>query len=121
MEQYGGMYRPAHAIADSRLPQATVPPAAGLGVRPLPPAPIPDRDVLLELRQDPLLRPGEAVVLPLVWNSDLGLYQRFAFQGRFSIDGGGRVHPMLTQDPVVAPLDGIMLGDLLAMIRRASN
>lgn len=120
VEQYGGMYRPSHAIADSRLPQATVPPAAGPGVQPPPRVQIPDRDVLLELREDPLLKTGERVVLPLVWSAELNLYQRFASQGRFSIDDGGRVHPVLRDDPVVAPLDGISLGELLAVIRRVS-
>lgn len=120
IEQYGGLYRPTHAIADSRLSQAPLPLAAGPGVQPLPPASIPDQDVLLELRQDPLLKVGEKVAIALTWNADLGLYQRFAFQSRFAVDGLGRVHPVLRDDPVVAGLDGMSLPQLLAVVRRAA-
>lgn len=81
-------------------------------MQPLPPAPIPDKDVLLELRQDPLLKVGEKIAIALVWNADLKLYQRFAFQSRFAIDDAGRVHPFLRDDAVVAGLDG--MSDLAA-------
>ncbi len=120
IEQYGGAYRPTHAITDSRLPQATLPPAAGPGVQPLPPAAIPDRDTLLEFRQDPLLKVGEKVAIALIWNADLGLYQRFAFQARFAVDAAGRVHPFLRDDPAVAALDGLPLAQFLAVVRRAA-
>jgi hypothetical protein len=120
IEQYGGLYRPTHAIADTRLPQATVPPAAGPGVQPRPPAAIPDRDVLLELRQDPLLKAGERLAIALTWNNDLKLYQRFAFQARFAIDDAGRVHPVLRDDPIVAGLDGMSVSQLLKVVGRAA-
>lgn len=121
MEQYGGLYRPSHAISDSRLPQAPLPSAAGAGVQPQPPAQIPDRDVMLELGQDPLLKVGEKVALPLIWNGQLNLYQRFAFQGRFAVDPDGHVHPFLRDDPVAAPFDGMSLTRFLAGVRSISG
>lgn len=121
VEQYGGMYRPTHRIADSRLPQATVPPAAGVGVQPRPAIPVEDRPILLELPEDPLLRVGEKVLLPLIWNGGFNVYQRFDFAGRFAVDADGRVHPFLANDPVVAQLDGLRVEELLSLARTAAT
>lgn len=116
VEQTGGIYRPTHAIADSRGEQATLPPDAPSGVQPLPPAVIPDRDVLYELKEDPLLRRGERVVLALRWRAQLGVYQLSSLQGRFNVTQSGTVQTLLRSDPVVGPLDGISVSELFSRV-----
>jgi hypothetical protein len=117
-EQTGGVYRPTRAIADSRGQEAPLPPDAPAGMRPLPPAPVPDRDVLYELREDPLLNVGDRVVLALVWKPGLGLFQLVNPQGRFTVDAKGKVHTLLHSDPAVGKLDGLPKYALLELAAR---
>ncbi len=119
LEQTGGIYRPTHAINEQRGQQATLPPDAPAGVRPLPPATIPDRDMIYELKEDPLLRRGERVVLALQWRPELGLYQLVSLQGRFNVAQNGTVQTLLHADSVVAPLDGMGLSALLSLASQA--
>jgi hypothetical protein len=119
LEQTGGIYRPTHAINDQHGQQANLPPDAPAGVRPLPPAVIPDRDMIYELKEDPLLRRGERVVLALRWRSELGLYQLVSLQGRFNVAPNETVRTLLHDDSVVAPFDGMGLSALLSLASQA--
>jgi len=117
VEQTGGVYRPTHAASDARLPVAPLPSEAPAGMQPYPPPEISDDPVVLEVRDDPLLRVGERVALALVWKPDLALYQLVSPQGRFNIDPFDRVHPQRQDDPAVGGFDGVSVGELIARVK----
>lgn len=120
VEQTGGVYRPTHAIEDSKLPVAPLPPDAPSGVAPLSPAAPPSK-VLLELEDDPLFRVGQQVALALMWKPELNVYQIVNPQGRFAVRDDGTVQPILGDDPAVKDLAGATVEDLLQRVSAAAT
>ena len=120
VEQTGGIHRPTHAIEDARLSPAPLPPEAPTGAKPLDPGTPPD-EMLLELADDPLLRPGERVALALRWVSELEVYRLVNPQGRFAITADGFVTPILREDSAVRGLSGRTVAELLDEVRRLAD
>jgi len=117
VEQTGGVYRPSHAIEDARLSPGPLPSQAPAGASPLDPG-TPPQQVLLELEDDPLFRPGERLALALQWVPQRGTYRVVNPQGRFAVDEAGRVAPILRDDPAVQGLAGLAADELLERVRR---
>ena len=116
VEQTGGIYRTTHAIEDARLSPAPLPPEAPTGAKPRDPGTPPD-EMLLELADDPLLRPGERVALALRWVPELEVYRLVNPQGRFSITADSFVTPILSEDSAVRALAGRTVAELLGEVR----
>lgn len=114
--QTGGIYRPTHAISDAKLSPAPLPPEAPAGAEPLGPG-TPPAEMLLEVADDPLFRPGERVALALRWVPELGVYLLVNPQGRFAVSADGLVTPTLKEDMAVDGLSGLPVAELLDRIR----
>ncbi len=111
VEQTGGIYKRTRALENQLHSQAPLPSAAPSGLQPLPPASIAPF-VLLELEGDPLFRVGEEVALGLRAIPDSERYVLVGPQGRFTVLADRTVRPILDDDGVVAPLDGVSMDEL---------
>ena len=116
VEQAGGVYQPVHAAEHAGLPIGELPPEAPAGAQPLDPGK-PPSEMLLEIVDDPLFRPGERVVLALRWVDQFGVYRLVGPQGRFVVGSDGRVNPMLTDDAAVRSLAGRQASELVDLAR----
>lgn len=121
VSQTGGAYIPHHFGQEWQTTAPPMPPDAGPGERPAPPASGPGL-YLLELEDDPLFCVGERVALALSRIDDQpGHVLATGPQSRFTVDDHGRIHPIVQDDPAVAPLDGMTIEQLLQRVESAAR